>query len=51
VDNTIGAYSILDLLVGFVLEYRKIVAYFILLVLEIIYIIVELELDFLEEIF
>jgi hypothetical protein len=50
VNNTIRTYSILDLLVNFILEYRKVIAYFILLVFKIIYIMVKLELDFLKEI-
>jgi hypothetical protein len=49
VDNIIGAYGILDLLVSLILEYKEIIAYFILLVFEIIYITAELKLDFLQE--
>jgi hypothetical protein len=50
VNNTIGTYSILDLFIGFVLEYREIIAYLILLVLEIVCVMAELKSDFLEEI-
>jgi hypothetical protein len=50
-DNIIRAYSILDLFVGLIFEYKKVITYFILFVLKIICVTAELKLDFLEEVF